>query len=1047
MSYEHKSIDAKWQKYWEENKLFKDNFEQEKYYILDMFPYPSGAGLHVGHPEGYTATDIISRYWRMKGKNILHPMGWDAFGLPAENYAIKTKTHPEKTTRKNIQNFKRQIKSLGFSYNWEREITTCEAEYYRWTQWWFLFLYEQGLAYKKKAPVNWCESCKTILANEQVIDDKCDRCKSAVIQKEMEQWFFKITEFIEDKDDNCNMINCQTNNLNDKIHFADCSNNKNTNFNLNGGIHSADWPQVESDVENLFLITWNTFTPYLLKEELIPPLNKDLKLLKNWKDADNFICGEKIFIDTEKAQIILDGLREAEKNAKNEFKLLEAVITENHVHAVISLTEEKQINEIVKKLKGISSRRYIQYLSSLNGEINSSIKNKQIKFNQTKNCNQLWREGYHFSYIKNLENFQNVIGYLQQHLKKERVAKLLSCSRVVNNTIKKNGFTSGLISGLDKIDWPSSTKIAQKNWIGKSEGAEIDFKIKNSELKIKIFTTRPDTLFGATFIALAPEHPLVNQITTEQQRSEVEKYTKASKNKTPLERQSEKEKTGVFTGAYAINPINNKEIPIWIADYVLMGYGTGAIMSVPAHDERDFEFAKKYKLPIIPVISGGKENVCFEGEGKLINSEKFNDLNSNEAKQKIITWLEEKNIGKKTTTYKLRDWSVGRQRYWGAPIPMIYCDDCGEVPVPEKDLPILLPKDVDFVPTGKSPLVNSKTFHDVKCPKCDKLARRESDTMDTFVCSSWYFFAFANASELKNEKNPMLTNSKNLIPVNLYIGGAEHTVLHLLYARFFTKVLHHAGKINFDEPFLKLRHQGMVLAEDGRKMSKSLGNVINPDEIVEKYGADTMRLYEMFMGPFAESTPWSTQGIEGIRRFLERVWRLFDKKIEPKQDGACPACATPELKRLLHQTIKKVTEDIENLHFNTAISQMMVFVNYATSLPILPKGAVEKFLQILSPFAPHLTEELWQKLGHKNSIALEKWPNYNPQLIEETTIQFVIQINGKLRDTLSIAKDISKEEAIRLAKDSKKIISWLENKKIIKEIFVQGKLVNFVVVE
>ncbi len=807
--YDHKSIEVKWQKYWEENNLFKAddrNTTKPKYYALDMFPYPSGAGLHVGHPEGYTATDIISRYKRMNGYNVLHPMGWDAFGLPAENYAIKMGTPPEETTNKNIATFTSQIKSLGFSYDWDREINTSSPDYYKWTQWFFLFLYKNGLAYKKNAPVNWCNSCQTVLANEQVVNGECERCQSEVEQKNMNQWFFKITEFIED-----------------------------------------------------------------------------------------------------------------------------------------------------------------------------------------------------------------------------------------------NGETSGLISGLDKIDWPESTKISQRNWIGKSEGAEVDFKIDDFDENMRVFTTRPDTLFGATYMVLAPEHSLVQKVTTEEQRAEVEKYVNETKKKTDLQRQEdEKEKTGVFTGGYAINPVNGEKLPIWIADYVLMGYGTGAIMAVPAHDERDHDFAQKFGLEIIDVI-GDMEDRFQKTGGVMKNSQFLDGLGIDDAIQKMIEWLEENNCGERKTTYRLRDWLVSRQRFWGAPIPIIYCDDCGEVPVPEADLPVTLPTDVDFKPTGESPLVGSKTFHDVTCPKCNKAAKCESDTMDTFVCSSWYYFRFVDANNNQEIAAKELLNK--WMPVDLYVGGAEHTVLHLLYSRFFTKALHKFGYISCDEPFMKLRHQGMILAEDGRKMSKSLGNVINPDDVVNEYGADTLRMYEMFMGPFDQSVSWNTKGTEGIYRFLQRIHRLYEEIDFTKCDCKKGDCsdAPKGMPQMLHKTIKKVTEDIENFRFNTAISQMMIFINHVSKEGTMPKPAAEIFLKLLSPFAPHIAEELWEKIGHTDSIGKEEWPKYVEALTIDDEIELVIQVNGKLRDKFNVSKDIPKEDAIAQAKELEKIQNFLEGKKVIKEIFVPGKLVNLVV--
>ena len=655
--YDHQKIEQKWQKFWDENQqLFAadEKSDAEKKYILDMFPYPSADGLHAGHVESYTATDIVSRYLRMKGKNVLHPQGWDAFGLPAENFAIKTKTHPSITTQKSIATFKRQMKMLGLSYDWSREIDSSNQEYYKWTQWFFLLFYKNGLAYRGIAKVNWCPSCQTVLANEQAEGGVCERCGTQVVQKDLEQWFFKITDFIEDRPS-----------------FAKAT----------------------------------------------------------------------------------DGRRK----------------------------------------------------------------------------------------------------------------------------------TSGLISGLDKIDWPEHTKAAQKNWIGKSEGAEFQMGISGIDKKLGVFTTRLDTVFGMTFALIAPEHQLVQELEDKIANwPEVEKYIVETKKKSELQRITEvKEKTGVeLEGVKILNPFTKKEMPLFASDFILAHYGTGAVMAVPGHDQRDYEFAKKFNLPIVEVIKSkiGKSSIekeAFLDDGILINSEDNDGLTSEEARKELTIWLDKNKIGKKTINYKLRDWLISRQRYWGAPIPIIYCDSCGAVPVPEKDLPVLLPDDVDFMPTGESPLVRSKKFQDVKCPKCGAKAKRESDTMDTFVCSSWYYFRYADPH---NEKEFVAKEKiKKWLPVDLYVGGAEHTVLHLLYSRFFTKVLHNLKLIDFDEPFLKMRHQGIVLAQDGQKMSKSLGNVINPDDVVAQFGADALRMFEMFMGPLEDSKKWDTKGIIGIYRFLERTWNFISK--------------------------------------------------------------------------------------------------------------------------------------------------------------------------
>ncbi|MFA7209532.1 MAG: leucine--tRNA ligase [Parcubacteria group bacterium] len=806
--YEPKGIEAKWQKYWGDNPSLytADNASNKpKKYILDMFPYPSAAGLHVGHVESYAATDIVSRYWRAKGFNVLHPQGWDAFGLPAENYAIKTGVHPDAVTHENIKNFTRQIKSLGMSYDWSREIDTSNPEYYKWTQWFFLFLYENGLAYKKKAKVNWCNSCQTVLANEQAEGGICERCKNAVVQKDLEQWFFKITDFIE-----------------------------------------------------------------------------------------------------------------------------------------------------------------------------------------------------------------------------------------------KNKDTSGLLDGLDKLDWPESIKAAQRNWIGKSFGAEVDFVLENSTEKITVYTTRIDTIFSGTYIILAPEHFLVEKITTAENKAAVEKYVEESKKKTELERTGlEKNKNGIFTGAYVVNPANQDKIPVWISDFVLANYGTGAVFA-DAHDERDFEMAKKYDIPLkVSIRPQDKddnrwekiENLeeCYSDDGILVNSGQFNGLTSAEARPKIIEWMSGKGLARKTINYRLRDWLVSRQRYWGAPIPIIYCDKCGEVAVPEKDLPVVLPTDVDFKPTGESPLANSKSFHDVKCPKCGGSARRESDTMDTFVCSSWYYFRYVD--HMNGMEFAAKEKIQKWLPVDLYVGGAEHAVLHLLYARFFTKVLHNLGRIGFDEPFLKLRNQGMILAEDGRKMSKSLGNVVNPDDAVAGFGADSLRIFEMFMGPLEDAKPWNTQGIVGVKRFLERIWRLQEKITDKDGEG---------IRSLVHKTIKKTGEDIEMMKFNTAVSAMMILVNEAEKIGI-SQDSYGLFVKILSPFAPHIAEEIWEKLGNTESIFASAWPDYDPGIIKDEEVNLVVQVNGKMRDMLKVGADIDQDGAKAAALESEKIKAHINGKEIRKIIFVPGRLLNIVV--
>ncbi len=1021
-NYTPQTIEKKWQEYWDTNQTFvtDQTSDKPKFYALDMFPYPSGAGLHVGHPKGYTATDIFARYRRMKGDEVLHPMGWDAFGLPAENYAIKTQVHPDKSTKNNIDNFRRQIKSLGFSYDWNREISTCDPEYYKWTQWWFLFLYEQGLAYKKKAPVNWCNDCKTVLANEQVIDNKCERCKNEVAQKKLSQWFFKITDFIEDQGNTSGLINgldkidWPHSTKTSQVNWIGKSEGAAVNFEINVSRRTEYFDLEDVDFSSIYLITFNTQDGEVLEKDEIRHL-------------------KRIFGDIAR---------------NHEFYIARGVVMPDHVHLIISDPKERDMGDLVRLIKGGASRflkiSMADVSSTITSDLSPTLSRDESK-NQPKNkttalsekisgrihpsgghhYEKLWRDGYHFDPIKSADDLERAVGYVE------------------NN--------------------PEKAKIFDQD------------RVFSDNERVTVFTTRPDTLFGATFMVLAPEHPLVNEITTTEQKEAVDKYKAEAKHKSELDRQSEKEKTGVFTGGYAINPVNNEKIPIWIADYVLMGYGTGAIMAVPAHDERDFEFAKKYDIPITRVIEGG--DLPYADSGNMVNSGEFTGLSNTEGKAKITAWLSSQGIGKKETTYRLRDWSVSRQRYWGAPIPIIHCPDCGEVPVPEDQLPVTLPTDVDFMPTGESPMKYSKTFHEVNCPKCGSHeATRENDTMDTFVCSSWYFFAFDQVGTLKNGENPMKqyvapasitsdflstvalakeespTLSKNSLPsslpVDLYVGGAEHTVLHLLYSRFFTKAAHRAGLIDFDEPFTKLRHQGMILAEGGQKMSKSLGNVINPDEIVEKYGADTLRMYEMFMGPFDQAISWSTAATEGIFKFLQKVWRVYHEKelIECGSNGSCPLGTSKELRPIMHKTIKKVTEDIETLKFNTAISQMMIFVNTVQKSDVFPRPAAEKFCKLLAPFAPHMAEEIWHEvLGHKNSITFANWPQYNPEFIQDEVVTYAVQVNGKVRGDFTTDKNTSKEDAISIAKTQEKVVKYLKRVEIVKEIFIPGKIVGFVV--
>ncbi len=815
MKYNHQKIEKKWQKVWADAKVYKtqEDFGRSKFYVLDMFPYPSGAGLHVGHPKGYIATDVVARMKMMQGFSVLHPMGWDAFGLPAENYAIKNKVHPAEATEKNIKIFKKQLGLLGFTYDWDREVNTTDPKYYKWTQWAFLEMFKRGLVFESYEPINWCPECKTGLANEDLEDGKCERCGNQVEKKPIRQWVIKITDYAE-----------------------------------------------------------------------------------------------------------------------------------------------------------------------------------------------------------------------------------------------------RLLNDLEKLpEWEESIKEMQRNWIGKSEGAVVHFsvipakaRIQSSEISgspiksgmtIDIFTTRPDTLFGATYVVLAPEHPLLHDLEIAiKNLAEVKDYVVQAKNKSDLERTNlAKEKTGVkLEGVAAVNPINGEELPIYVADYVLMGYGTGAIMAVPAHDERDWEFAKKYKLPIKEVLKGGNVNdAAFSEDGEHINSDFLNDLSTSAAKEKIISWLQERGLGEKKVQYKIRDWVFSRQRYWGEPIPLVKCEKDGWVAVPEKELPLELPKVKKYEPTGtgESPLANIEKWVNTKCPKCGGLAKRETNTMPQWAGSCWYYLRYEDAHN--NKALVDKEKEKYWSPVDLYVGGAEHATRHLIYARFWHKFLFDIGAVNFDEPFTRLQHVGLILAEDGRKMSKRWNNVINPNDVVEEYGADAMRLYEMFMGPFGQPCAWSTKGVVGMRRFLERIWNLQEKLSNDEQEEV--------LQLQVHQTIKKVTEDIEAMRFNTVIAKMMELANEWSRVEKVNRNLFLSFIKILSPFAPHLSDAIWHELGHKTFLVNESWPKYDPEKIKDKNIVLAVQINGKLRDTLDAPAGISEDDAQKLALASPKIQKWLEGKEPCKIIFVKDKLVSIVI--
>ncbi|QEL81455.1 leucine--tRNA ligase [Bacillus sp. JAS24-2] len=800
MSFNHQEIEKKWQGYWEENKTFRtpDETEKPKFYALDMFPYPSGAGLHVGHPEGYTATDILSRMKRMQGYNVLHPMGWDAFGLPAEQYALDTGNSPAEFTEHNINTFRNQIKSLGFSYDWDREVNTTDPNYYKWTQWIFLKLFEKGLAYVDEVPVNWCPALGTVLANEEIIDGKSERGGHPVERRPMRQWMLKITAY-----------------------------------------------------------------------------------------------GDRLLED------------------------------------------------------------------------------------------------------------------------------------------------------LDELDWPESLKDMQRNWIGRSEGAEVHFNIDGTDEKFTVFTTRPDTLFGATYCVLAPEHALVAEITTAEQKEAVEAYINAVKMKSDLERtELAKEKTGVFTGAYAVNPVNGEKLPIWIADYVLATYGTGAVMAVPAHDERDYEFASVFNLPMKEVVKGGDiTKEVYTGDGAHVNSAFLDGLNKEEAIAKMIEWLEVTSAGNQKVTYRLRDWLFSRQRYWGEPIPVIHWEDGTMTAVKEEELPLVLPKTENIRPsgTGESPLANIDEWVNVVDPETGKKGRRETNTMPQWAGSCWYYLRYIDPNNSEALVDP--EKVKQWLPVDIYIGGAEHAVLHLLYARFWHKVLYDIGVVPTKEPFQQLFNQGMILGENNEKMSKSKGNVVNPDDIVASHGADTLRLYEMFMGPLDASIAWSENGLDGARRFLDRVWRLFVQDNGELSEKITDA-PNKELEKAYHQTVKKVTEDYAELRFNTAISQMMVFINDAYKAETLPREYVEGFVKMIAPVAPHIGEELWSKLGYNETITYASWPTFDESKLVEDEVEIVVQVMGKVRAKLTMSKDASKEEMEQLALEV--IQDQIEGKTVRKVIVVPGKLVNVV---
>ncbi len=800
LTYNHKTIEKKWRANWEKNPINKDEQNKPKYYCLDMFPYPSGSGLHVGHWRGYVLSDVWSRYKVLQGHYVLHPMGWDAFGLPAENYAIKQGVHPSIATAENVKNFKRQLHEISAIYDWSKEVNTTDANYYKWTQWIFVKMFKEGLAYEKEMPINWCPSCKTGLANEEVVNGACDRCSAEVTKKNLRQWMLKITAYAE-----------------------------------------------------------------------------------------------------------------------------------------------------------------------------------------------------------------------------------------------------RLLNDLEGLEWSDKVKKMQSDWIGKSYGAEIDFNVEGFDESIKVFTTRPDTLFGATFMVLAPEHKMVEKLASEEYRQAVEDYVHKASMKSSVDRMQEKEKTGVFTGSYAVNPLNGERTPIWISDYVLADYGTGAIMCVPAHDERDFAFATKFDLPIIQVIKNPDEAItqledAYTDEGVMVNSDTFDGMKSLEAKESIANYLEENDIGKKTINYKLRDWVFSRQRYWGEPIPIVHCEKCGAVPVPEDELPVTLPKVESYEPTGtgESPLTAIEDWVNTTCPKCGGTAKRETNTMPQWAGSSWYFLRYVDVNNNKELVSKEMSNQ--WLPVDMYVGGIEHAVLHLLYARFYTKFLYDIGAIDFEEPFKRLFNQGMI-CKNGAKMSKSKGNVVSPDELVEKYGCDSLRIYELFVGPPELDCEWDDRGIDGVYRFINKVWKLIvdniDKEITP----------TKEMEKARHKLIYEVTNRLNSFHLNTVVSAFMEYNNNLIDISRKQGGVdretLETLVTLLSPFAPHISEELWEMFGHDKSVFERSWPEYDLDKMKEDEVEMPVQINGKVRATITIGVDENKESALNRAKEA--IADKIDGKSIIKEIYVPNKIINVVV--
>ena len=1169
-SYNNKKIESKWQKFWAKKGVYKTEIKSKKtkYYILDMFPYPSGEGLHVGHPKGYIATDIMARKRRMRGFNVLHPMGFDAFGLPAENYAIKTKTNPEIAVKKNVARYKKQLELLGLDYDWSREVNTTDPKFYKWTQWIFLKLLEKDLAYESNEPVNWCPQDKTVLANEDVEDGKCERCGTPVEKKPMRQWVLKITDYADRLLQDLDQTDYEVPKLIDKVNphqpgkpvikrsvahaiVYDPKNKKyliirNKKFGWDtviiGGIEDGESVEETArrevreetgyvDLEFKRILGGPTEAHYytvhkgqnriaiaqavyfeLRSDKRVPIVTDSLtqgEVDHNevlWIDEKDFVPGKMInselpiwldrlgvevyydkrnptvpcFKDVGSVSAYREGLPDAERNG-----------------VVVFVKHWKEDKFITLQWKKVAWRTFVT------GGIEDGQTADEAALQEVRE-----ETGYqNFKFIRNLGNYDatfyhppkgvNRYGHYQAmyiELKDGKRKKLTNeedsnhdviwverdrVTEFVTTIAQKHAWDTLFLGKKSHfielakplLDWPESIKESQRNWIGRSEGAEIEFKIKNQESRIKVFTTRADTLFGVTYIVLAPEHKIIQSWKDGKIENwkEVQKYIEKIKNKKEIERtDATKEKTGVeLKGIKAINPANNEEIPVWIADYVLADYGTGAVMAVPAHDERDFVFAKKYKLKIKTVIynSGSVAGYCNEeteswniqeykdewniqyaNDGKLSGSREFDGMKSDEARKKIT-----EKFGKKIVKYKLRDWVFSRQRYWGEPIPVLKDAEGKVIPLKEEDLPLKLPKVKSYEPTGtgESPLADIKKWVEVPMKIGNsklKILRRETNTMPQWAGSSWYYLRYMDPDNSKKLVDPSMEKYWN--QVDYYVGGAEHATRHLIYARFWHKFLFDIGVVSTREPFKKLQSVGLIMGEDGRKMSKRFGNVINPDNIVATWGADSLRLYEMFMGPFADAISWNTDNMIGVRRFLERVWKLQDK-IERRKEEKKERLLNPKLETLVHKTIKKVAEDIESMSFNTAISSMMILVNEMESASSKGYGVTredyEILLKLLAPFAPHITEEIWHSLGHKKSVHLEKWPEFDPKKIMETEVKIAVQINGKVRGVVVIRPEAGEKEVREIALAMPEIAKWLEGKEVKKVIFVENKVLNLVV--